>query len=77
MVRFSEKQVVLSPRRCCKTVALMIAELTGDKSVLQTLTNIPDLDPMPQWTYEEALAMRSEININPSKNQLRSDRLII
>jgi len=57
VIRFSEKQVVLSPNRCCKTIAQVIAELTGDSSVLNPFTTISDLEPMPQWTYEEALDM--------------------
>jgi hypothetical protein len=57
VIRFCEKQVVLSPKRCCKTVALVIAELTGDASVLQPFANIPDLEPIPQWTQKESLIM--------------------
>jgi hypothetical protein len=48
---------VLSPKRCCKTLALVIAELTGDASVLQPFINIPDLDLIPQWTQKESVAM--------------------
>jgi len=57
VIRFSERQVVLSPNRCCKTIAQVIAELTGDSSVLNPFTTISDLEPVPQWTYEEALDM--------------------
>ncbi len=57
VVRFSEKQVVISPNRCCKAIAQVVADLTGDSSILKAFQNIADLDPMPQWTYEEALEM--------------------
>jgi hypothetical protein len=35
----------------------LIYELTGNKSVLSQLTYVPDLQPEPRWTMQEAEAM--------------------
>jgi hypothetical protein len=57
VIRFSEKQAVVSPNRCCKAIAQVVTTLTGDLSILEPFQSIPDLDPMPQWDYDEALRM--------------------
>ena len=57
VIRFSEEQVVCNVESCCKTVAQVIAGITGDNSILNAFRNIPDLTPMRQWTYEEAIEM--------------------
>lgn len=57
VIRFAEDQVFDSIDSCCKVVAQAIATVTKDDSVLAKFEHIPDLDPMPQWTREEAEAM--------------------
>lgn len=56
VVRFAEKQVVDSVESCIKTVAKVIAEITGDDRYLQPLLDqgIPDLEPMSTWTEAQA-----------------------
>lgn len=57
IIRFSEEQIVRYPERCCKTVAETIANLLGDRSILNQFENVPQLDKMKQWTYSEAEKM--------------------
>ncbi len=57
VIRFSEEQVVRWPGSCCKTVAQAIAQVTGDSSMLNQFANIPDLQPIRQWTEGEAREM--------------------
>lgn len=56
VVRFSEEQVHKNPEGCCKVIAQVVSELTG-KPVILTRKAIPDLQPVPQWTKEEAEEM--------------------
>ncbi|QIR37270.1 hypothetical protein HCG51_11470 [Tolypothrix sp. PCC 7910] len=54
VIRFSEKQVVKYPHSCCKAIAKVIAQVTGDRSYLNSLQPIPDLPPEPMWTIKQA-----------------------
>ncbi|MBD2181009.1 PDDEXK family nuclease [Aerosakkonema funiforme] len=54
VIRFSEKQVVLYPKSCCKVIASVIARVTGDRTYFAQLLSIPDLPPDPMWTTREA-----------------------
>jgi hypothetical protein len=55
VIRFSEKQVLLYPEGCCKVIAKLLSECTGNTSVLNQFSHIPDLQPETQWTREEAI----------------------
>lgn len=57
VIRFSEQQVVCHPDSCCKIVAQEIAQITGDRSVMSILVNIPELPQQKQWTEAEAIQM--------------------
>jgi very-short-patch-repair endonuclease len=54
VVRFSEQQVVEAPRSCCKVIAQVIFEITGDRRYLQQLEGEPELLPERPWTVREA-----------------------
>lgn len=54
VIRFSEKQVLDYPHSCCKFMAQVISEHTGDASILLQFYQIPDLKPDPAWTDDEA-----------------------
>jgi hypothetical protein len=54
VVRFSERQVVEAPRSCCKVIAQVIFEITGDRRYLQQLEGEPELLPERPWTVREA-----------------------
>ena len=54
VVRFSERQVVEAPRSCCKVIAQVIFEITGDRNYLQQLEGEPELLPERPWTVREA-----------------------
>ncbi|WP_414623837.1 hypothetical protein [Calothrix sp. CCY 0018] len=57
VIRFSEQQVVCHPHSCCKTVAQVIAQITGDNSILNQFISTPDLHQQRQWTEDEAIQM--------------------
>ena len=57
IVRFSEEQVVCHTLSCCKFIAKIIADLTGDSCILDKLSEAMDLPKMRQWSEEEAEAM--------------------
>ena len=57
VIRFSEQQVVCHPHSCCKTVAQVIAQITGDNSILNQFVSTPDLHQQRQWTEDEAIQM--------------------
>lgn len=54
VIRFSEKQVVLYPKSCCKVIAAVVASVTGDYTYLAQLTGIPELPPDPMWGTRQA-----------------------
>lgn len=57
VIRFAEKQVVCSPKSCCKAIAQLIAEVIGDDLELRQFIGIEDLPTMKQWTESEAAQM--------------------
>lgn len=60
VVRFSEWQVVKHPVSCCKVIASVVAQITGDYSILIPFQGIVDLPPRKQWTTKEAARMAKE-----------------
>jgi very-short-patch-repair endonuclease len=54
VIRFSEKQVVKYPYRCCKVIAQAIAQVTGDYTFISRLQNTPDLPVEPMWNIKQA-----------------------
>ena len=57
VIRFSEEQVICYPQSCCKTIAQVIAQITGDNSLLNQFANTPELQQQRQWTEQEAVEM--------------------
>ena len=57
VIRFSEEQVIRYPHSCCQTIAQTLAQVTGDRSILNRFVDIPDLQQQPQWTEVEAEEM--------------------
>lgn len=57
VIRFSERQVVKAPASCCKTIASLIAEYTGDSAIMNAFRQIPTLKPDRRWTEPEAQQM--------------------
>ena len=57
VIRFSEAQVIQAPASCCKTIASVIAQLTGDSSIMNAFRHIPTLKPARRWTETEAQQM--------------------
>ncbi|MBE9228508.1 hypothetical protein IQ264_24130 [Phormidium sp. LEGE 05292] len=60
VVRFTEKQVVQAPLSCCKFIAQVIWEVTGERSYLELLESQPDLLPVKPWTIKEARQMAKQ-----------------
>ncbi|NJR76345.1 MAG: hypothetical protein HC773_27785 [Scytonema sp. CRU_2_7] len=54
VIRFSEKQAVKYPYRCCKVIAEVIARVAGDYTFLTQLKNVPNLPVEPMWTIKQA-----------------------
>ncbi|WP_449420475.1 hypothetical protein [Phormidium nigroviride] len=57
VIRFSELQVVKYPDACCKVIARVIFQITGDYRGLVKLQNVKDLLPQKQWKVKEAVYM--------------------
>lgn len=57
VIRFSEYQIVKCPEGCCKAIAQVIFQITGDDSGLIKLQNIKDLLLHKQWKNKEAAYM--------------------
>ena len=52
VVRFAEAQVVTDPRGCCRVVADVVAQITGE--VFSGLADTPPVAPVPRWTRAQA-----------------------
>ncbi|HEY9864221.1 MAG TPA: hypothetical protein V6D21_08585 [Candidatus Obscuribacterales bacterium] len=57
VIRFSEYQVVKCPEGCCKAIAQVIFQITGDYRGLIKLQNVKELVPQKQWKVKEAVYM--------------------
>jgi len=64
VIRFSEEQVVTAPNECCREIAKVIAQVSGDSSVLEQFIEIGPLEPHKQWTREEAIEMAARKSRN-------------
>jgi len=67
VIHFSENQVCRYPDRCCKFIAQLIFDLTGDNSALSKMSRINNLEFEPQWTEADATRMaqqRSRVSCN-------------
>jgi very-short-patch-repair endonuclease len=60
VIRFSERQVVKAPASCCKTIASVIAELTGDSAIMNAFRQVPTLTPDRRWTEAEARQLATQ-----------------
>ncbi len=54
VIRFSEKQAVKYPYRCCKVIAKVIAKVSGDYTFECQLKDVPSLPTEPMWTIKQA-----------------------
>lgn len=57
VMRFSEAQVVNTPRRCCRRIAQEIHKITIASALINRFKKIPELKPQPHWTWQEATQM--------------------
>lgn len=57
VIRFSELQVVKYPDGCCKAIARVICQITGDYRSLVKLQNVKDSLPHQQWKFKQAVYM--------------------
>lgn len=57
VVRFTEEQVVKQPLSCCKVIASVIRDVTGDNLILEQLSQVSDLSPVKPWTVEQAKSL--------------------
>ena len=52
VVRFAESQVVTDPAGCCRVIADIISQITGE--TFADLAETPPVHPTPRWTREQA-----------------------
>jgi hypothetical protein len=57
VIRFSELQIVKYPDACCKAIARVISQITGDYRSLVKLQNVKDSLPHQQWKVKQAVYM--------------------
>ncbi len=57
VILFYELQVVKYPDACCKAIAQIISQITGNYRGLVQLQNFDNLLPHKQWTVKEATYM--------------------
>lgn len=60
VIRFSEAQVVKQPASCCKTIASVVGQITGDNLIMMSFRQVPTLKPEPRWTFQEAEQMADD-----------------
>ena len=53
VIRFSEEQVILYPKSCCKEIAQVIFQITGERTILSKFEQVENLQPIDRWTYQE------------------------
>jgi hypothetical protein len=72
VVRFTERQVVEAPLSCCKAIAQVIVEVTGDRRYWNQLESIANLLPQRPWTVAEAKRMaRNNYRLSYLKEEVR------
>lgn len=54
VIRFSERQIVKHPENCCREIALLIKDYTGDASFLNKIENSVCVARDRMWSYETA-----------------------
>lgn len=57
VIRFCEEQVVHYPHSCCKAIAQLISDVLGNSLEINQFIDVPDLNPVKQWTESEAANM--------------------
>jgi hypothetical protein len=57
VIRFAEEQIVCYPNRCCKVIALVVAEISGEWELFNKFKDVPDLPLVKHWTIREARKM--------------------
>lgn len=57
VIRFAEEQVVCYPNRCCKVIARVVAEITGEWELYNKFDSVPELPTIKHWTVREARRM--------------------
>ena len=54
VIRFSEQQAVYYPKSCCKVIAKVIEEITGEERYLARCRDLADLKPQRRWNTAHA-----------------------
>lgn len=58
VIRFAEEQVSSQPMRCCRFIAGVLTECSGNNSLTEKFNNVPRLDKIRQWTKGQALKLK-------------------
>lgn len=79
VIRFTEEQLFRYPESCARLIAEILVRLGEMDTVPERLSQAPDLDPVPQWSEEEAKRMcvrdyrKTYIGFTPGKHDLLKD----
>lgn len=57
VIRFAEEQVARYPDECCKVIAKIIYEWSGDRTFISLTERFGELQPIQHWSEEEAEEM--------------------
>lgn len=57
VIRFAEEQIVRYPLGCCRVIAQILYQTTGDRRFLTQLETVRELPLIPRWTTQQAEAM--------------------
>lgn len=80
VLRFTEEQLFRFPASCASIIANLLYSLGEIKTVPERLRKAPALEPVPQWTREEARQMSEKgyrngyIGFSPGEYDLLRDR---
>lgn len=76
VIRFSEEQIFLTPDSCCREIAELIYDYTGDALYIFKMINIPRLERFKKWDYNDCINL-SKINGRNSYNPFLNKKEIL
>lgn len=57
VIRFAEEQIIKYPTECCKVIAQVVSDISGNDFFIQQLAHVKDLPQVKHWTKKEAIKM--------------------
>lgn len=69
ILRFSERQIIMTPESCCFEIAKLIYDITGDHTIMSQFDKSLGITKDYIWTHEKALDM-AKVNIRSNYKRL-------